>query len=241
MLKFLPARRWRVLVADREFLGTDWFSFLRRRKIKRCIRSRLDTRVDDLRVDGAYKHVKTGKVVGLLDKACVYGNVMQVVVTRAKTGELVALATDLKIWETRSVYKLRWSVECTEANRDGLIVQRSAGAAPGAFRKRTFSSLKSRGFGLEESAMTKADRLERLFGLVTLAFACCLRIGVWRNSQIPIPIKKHGRRAVSIVRYGWEVLVIALRWASPVCQTYLALLNHPSPAPGAASPQDVRY
>ncbi|WP_415791692.1 hypothetical protein [Deinococcus saxicola] len=35
--------------------------------------------------------------------------------------------------------------------------------------------MKSRGFDLERSAVTHADRLERLFGLVTLAWVCCLR------------------------------------------------------------------
>nr|WP_083865941.1 IS4 family transposase [Deinococcus peraridilitoris] len=217
LLKHLPAKRIKVLVADREFLGGDWFSFLRKRKIKRCIRIRLDTKVDDLRVDAAYKHVQPGQVVGLLEKANVYGNVMQVVVTRTKDGELFALATDLKIWEARTAYQLRFSVECT------------------------FAALKSRGLGLEESHMTKANRLERLFGLLTLAFACCLRVGVWRNGLKPIRRKKHGRRAVSVFRYGWELLVNALRWALPDFQTYLALLSQPFPALGATGGEGVMY
>ncbi|WP_245557618.1 hypothetical protein [Deinococcus peraridilitoris] len=40
LLKVLPAMRWRVLVVDREFVGRTWFSFLRRRGIKRCLRVR---------------------------------------------------------------------------------------------------------------------------------------------------------------------------------------------------------
>jgi len=59
---------------------------------------------------------------------------MQVVATRAADGDLIVLATDLKVWDTWAVYRLRWSIECT------------------------FSSMKSRGFDLERSAVTHADR-----------------------------------------------------------------------------------
>jgi len=210
LLKIIPATRWRVLVADREFLGGEWFAFLRRRKVKRCIRVRLDTRVDGEPVSEAFAHVQHGQVVALLEKANIYGQCMQLVVTRGEDGELVALATDLPIHETRAAYRLRFSAECT------------------------FSAMKSRGLGLEDTAMTTAGRVERLFGLVTLAFACGLRVGVWRHAAKPIEVKKHGRRAVSVVRYGLELLAHDLRWRRETCGTYFALLDAPFSAPGAA-------
>ena len=94
--------------------------------------------------------------------------------------------------------------------------------------------MKTRGFDLERSAMTFANRLERLFGLVTLAWVCCLRIGVWRNALQPIPVKAHGRRAASMVSYGWEYLAQAIRWEETLAETYFGLLRHPFPSPGAA-------
>ena len=122
----------------------------------------------------------------------------------------MVLATDVSIWEAWRVYQLRWSIECT------------------------FSSMKTRGFDLERSAMTFADRLERLFGLVTLAWVCCLRVGIWRQALQPIAVKAHGRRAVSVVSYGWEYLAQAIRWEGMLAETYFGLLRHPFPAPGAA-------
>ncbi|AFZ66657.1 IS4 family transposase [Deinococcus peraridilitoris] len=217
LLKVLPAKRWRVLVADREFVGAAWFTFLRRRGIKRCLRIRGDARIDDVRLDEGWGYVQPGQVVALLEKANVYGNVMQLVVTRTDAGELLALATDLKIDETRAVYRLRWTVECT------------------------FSTQKSRGFDLEASAMTRPDRLERLFGVVTLALAWCLRVGVWCHQQRPIKRKKHGRRAVSLVRYGLELLSASLRWDTSDCLTLLALVMQPFPAPAHHSIQVVGY
>ena len=70
----------------------------------------------------------------------------------------------------------------------------------------TFSSYKSRGFDLERTGITDPRRLERLFGLVTLAWLSCLRIGVWKHEVKPIRMLAHGRKAMSLVRYGSEHL-----------------------------------
>jgi hypothetical protein len=117
----------------------------RQRGIRRVIRIRADTVVDELRTDVWFETVKAGQLQCLFEKGRVYGSLMQVVATQGADGDLVVLATDVSIWETWRVYHLRWSIECT------------------------FSSMKTRGFDLERSAMTSADRLERLFGLVTRA------------------------------------------------------------------------
>ncbi|AFD27795.1 Transposase, IS4 (plasmid) [Deinococcus gobiensis I-0] len=47
LLKVLPARRWTVLIADREFVGQEWCSFLRWKRIRQCLRIRENTRVED--------------------------------------------------------------------------------------------------------------------------------------------------------------------------------------------------
>jgi len=51
LLSALPARRWKGLVADRAFIGAEWFRFLRRQGIRRVVRIRKDTILDDLRAD----------------------------------------------------------------------------------------------------------------------------------------------------------------------------------------------
>ena len=135
---------------------------------------------------------------------------MQVVATRVADGELVVLAADVSVWEAWQVYQLRWSTECT------------------------FSSMKTRGFDLEHSAMVIAKRLERLFGLVRLAWVCCLKADVWRNALKPVLFKSHGRPAVSVANYGWEDLAQAIRWEKTLAETYFNLLRLPFPAPGAA-------
>lgn len=217
LLKHLPAKRWRALVADREFIGEAWFTFLRQRRIPRCIRLRENTRLDDEFVRDAFQTLERGQVRTLFERAWVYGSQMQVVATLSPEGERIIVASDLTIPAILAVYRQRWAIECT------------------------FSALKSRGLGLEETHMVNAARIERLFGLLTLALVWIVRVGTWREETRPIPLKKHGRRAVGVAQYGWDLLAGALRWSASVLQTYLNLLTIPFPAPGAAGTRVVRY
>ena len=109
LLKSLPAKRWKALVGDREFVGQDWFTFLKKRGIRRVIRIRADTVVDELRTEVWFETVQTGQLQCLFQKGWVYGSLMQVVATRDADGDLVVLATDVNIWETWQVYRLRLS------------------------------------------------------------------------------------------------------------------------------------
>ncbi|XLE15481.1 transposase (plasmid) [Deinococcus altitudinis] len=146
----------------------------------------------------------------LFDRAEVYGKRMRVVATRSPAGDLVVIVTDFPVWETLALYRQRWSIECT------------------------FGSLKTRGFDLERTGITQAARLERLFGLVTLAWVACLRIGVRLAGQRPIKVKGHGRKALSLVRYGAETLVNVLRWDSGRLGILAAELIQAFPALSAA-------
>lgn len=217
LLKRLPARRWAVLVADREFVGQEWFSFLRDRLIKRCIRIRENTLLDDLPARDSFQGLKPGEVRGVFERIWVYGSFMQVVATLSPQGERVLVASDLSLWDTLTTYRLRWNIECT------------------------FSAMKTRGLNLEQTHMTLPDRLSRLFGLLSLALAWMVRIGEWRVEQYPIPTKKHGRPAWSRASYGRELLCAALRWGKTTFYTYFELLKSPFPAPGQEKSQPVRY
>jgi hypothetical protein len=217
LLKVIPAKRWLVLIADREFIGEEWFTFLKQKKIKRCIRIKENTRMDELLVRDQFKNLQPTEVRGVMEKAWIYGSLMQVVATLSPQGERVIVASDLSLWDTLKVYRIRWGIECT------------------------FSGMKSRGLGLEETHMTAPDRIGRLFSLLSVAFAWMLRIGDWKATEFPIPLKSHGRKAISIPQYGWELLMTAIRFEKPIFQTYLTLLMTPFPAPPHQKSRCVRY
>jgi hypothetical protein len=140
----------------------------------------------------------------------VFAGPMRVVATRSPRGDLVIIATDFGVWETWTLYKLRWSIECT------------------------FSSLKTRGFDLERTGITQPKRLERLFGLTILAWISALRVGIWLLEVKPIKILAHGRKAMSLARYGSERLRNALRWDPDDMAVLFALMIMPFSALGAA-------
>ncbi len=171
------------------------------------MRIRKDTILDELRADEWFDDLQPGQFRMIAEKTCVFGEWMRVVATRSPAGDLVIIATDFGVWK---LYKLRWLVECT------------------------FGSLKSRGFDLERTSVTQPKRLERLFGLVTLAWLSCLRISVWRNETNLIRVLTHGRKAMSLIRYGAEWLRNALRWHSDGFAELLKILITPFSAPGVA-------
>ncbi len=70
-----------------------------------------------------------------------------------------------------------------------------------------FRGLKSSGFNLEETHLTHRDRLRKLILLVMIAFVWCYKIGDFIDEKIkPITIKKHGRRAITVFKYGLDYL-----------------------------------
>lgn len=69
-----------------------------------------------------------------------------------------------------------------------------------------FGIFKSRGFNLEDTHLVDSERLSRLFALLTIALCWAYRTGQWLSLTKPILIKKHGRKAYSIFRYGLDRL-----------------------------------
>jgi len=59
------------------------------------------------------------------------------------------------------------------------------------------------GPNIEDTHVVILERLEQWMLLVMIAFVRCYRIGDFIDTHLrPLKIKKHGRRAVSVYRYG---------------------------------------
>nr|WP_245557635.1 hypothetical protein [Deinococcus peraridilitoris] len=68
-----------------------------------------------------------------------------------------------------------------------------------------FASMKSRGFRLESSHMTRAAHVSRLIGLLTLALVWCALLGEGQERRV----LAHGQRAVGMLADGWSRLMRA--------------------------------
>lgn len=175
------------LCADREFIGKVWFSYLRRKGIACRIRVRVNTRITNARgrvvaARELFRHCRVGQAEVLRGARLIWGERWHVTGLRLPKGEYVIVVAERETQAALSDYAKRWEIETL------------------------FGCLKSRGFCLEATHVTDAARLRKLLALVALAFCWAHVTGEWLNAQKPLPLKKHGRKAVSLFRHGLDHL-----------------------------------
>lgn len=172
------------LLADREFIGKAWFGYIIN-QISIRIRVKKDTRISNskgilVNAGTLFRNLKPGEIRVLSGIRQVCGHPLYVVGLKQADGEYVIIATTDSPETALENYSLRWNIETL------------------------FGCLKSRGFNFEDTGMTDLDRLEKLMGLLTIAFCWTLLTGEWRFKHKPIRIGKHGRYVKSVFRYGLE-------------------------------------
>ena len=69
-----------------------------------------------------------------------------------------------------------------------------------------FQNLKSRGFELEETHLTEAGKIDKLFGVLALAAAWAVKTGELESAENPIEIKNNDRPQKSLFRLGCEII-----------------------------------
>lgn len=175
------------LVADREFIGTDWFYYLLtypryRFHIRLKASHRIGTAHQSLRADVIFAHLRMGETRLLRGKRKLWGASLYVSATRLEDGSLLILASSSRPKTALRDYAKRWSIETL------------------------FGILKSQGFRLEETHMTEPERLKKLLALLTIALAWAVLMGQVQVTIKPLKLKKHGRLERSIFRYGFDTL-----------------------------------
>ncbi len=179
-----------AFLADREFIGADWLVYLREKHIPRCIRIRKNFRSGPAgkgaSVETFFRHLKVGQEQTLKRRKRIHGELLYLVALRLED-DLLIIATDLKPQHGLKTYGLRWGIETL------------------------FGCLKSRGFNLEQTHVTDPHKLARLLILLSIAVLWAFSAGLWLHQKQPIPLKKHGRRAISLFRKGLDFLERQLR------------------------------
>ena len=176
------------LTADREFIGRDWFGYLRQQKIPFRLRIRENLKVTTARGNkkvsarNLFRTQRAGVGVLLCGERKVLGEEVSLMGMRTAEGEYVIVASSRRSDEILQEYAQRWKIE------------------------NLFGCLKSRGFCLEATHVTERERLEKLLALLTVAFCWAYITGEWLARTSPIKIKKHGRLAKSLFRHGFDYL-----------------------------------
>jgi hypothetical protein len=177
-----------LLVGDREFIGHKWFKYLKDKELPFCFRipkSHLIETVDGqiYNADALWQSRKN-MVTKIEFKQCLVDGVWgSARISADAKGDLLFLFGSLKPNFLDQLYKKRWTIETL------------------------FHAFKSRGFNLEATHLKFNDRLKKLVAVVSMAYAFCTSLGVFKHEkEKPIKIKNHKRKAKSFFRYGLDFI-----------------------------------
>lgn len=199
-LAFRGERQIAGVLADREFVGREWFKFLDQHHLQPCIRLRADSKLNGVPVWACFRKLRVGEVRVWHRAAPVYGVRLRVLATRNAAGEMLYLA--YRGWSGKNLarYALRWQTENLHA------------------------ALKTRGFNLEDTGLTKAERVSTLLIAVSLAFVWACLTGEFEAARQSVRRKNHGYNEISVFRLGLDTLQDLLQHPSPASWCYLAAL-----------------
>ena len=184
------------LLADREFVGKYWLDYLNLNRIRYHIRIRENFWVtvpkNGHRVKAAwmFTHLQFNQqsfhsgIVEIKGQYCYLSGSK----IKNKDGQpgLQIIVSFNEPDQGQSLYKERWQVETA------------------------FRALKTSGFNIEDTHLTEMERIAKLLALVMVAFVWAYKAGIFLDIIRPIKIKKHGRRAKSLFKYGLNYLAKVL-------------------------------
>lgn len=191
------------IVADREFIGREWFGWLKAQDLCFAIRIKENATLPNGRGDIALRHLFGDLLIHqqriLRKPRLVYGHHLYLSVIRL-SDEFVIVASNEKGRGALEAYKKRWGIEVL------------------------FAALKTRGFELEETHLIHLERIEKLVAILAIAFAWAHLVGEWIAQTQPLKIKKHGRKEKSFFRYGLDHLQYVLLNIQDQIQDFFACI-----------------
>lgn len=213
VLEVVPAAQIQALVADREFIGQPWFSWLKKQRIGFAIRIRENALVGSdaprqYPVRRLVSDLAVDQVRILRKPRVVYGHSLYLSGMRLATEYLLVVSTQPGRWALDH-YRQRWTIECL------------------------FAAFKARGFDFESTHLNRTERIEKMVALLALTFAWAFLVGVWRTQHKPLKMKNHGYKAYSFFRYGADYLQYILLNIHQQAATFnhcLRLLSNPARA-----------
>ena len=188
VLKTIGPKHVHAFLADREFIGEEWFRFLKRAKIPFVIRIKKNTLAGGLRHFHQVPILelwKRRKRTGSVDNhpVLIWGHLLYASVRWAKgSKEPIIVVSNVELENPVGLYQRRWEIETL------------------------FGCLKSRGFHLEDTHMTKPERIEKLLFVLAVAFCWSYKVGIIKARIKPVPKKAHGRPSKSLFRVGLDWL-----------------------------------
>ena len=184
LLALMPTEKIKALLADREFIGRDWFAYLQEQGLPFVIRVRKDALGDErFHLFHFFQALPLGQHKVLKQRYYIFGTQVGIAGARLAGGEYIIVVSNRDPKTALSLYAKRWQIECL------------------------FKALKSSGFNFEATHLKHLERIDTLLAVVSLAFLWALKVGEFVHRRLkPIPTKTHGRRQKSLFRTGLDHL-----------------------------------
>lgn len=177
----------RFVTADREFCSKDWLGYLIENKIEFRLRIKANYQITNsrgklIRASKLCRTLKVGERRELRGKRKLWGQEVSVAVCRKEDGDNVIVISNEQSGKILLEYGERWKIETL------------------------FGCLKTRGFRLEDTHLTKIERISKLLSLLTIATVWAILAGELEINITPLKLKKHGNLEKSIFRHGFDTL-----------------------------------
>ena len=175
-----------ALLADREFVGTQWFLFLIEQKIPFIIRIKQNSVVEigesgKLPIGRLRKWLSRKKIVNY--PVNLWGLSLYVSIEKRRGAkEQMIVVSNFLFEDPLWMYRRRWEIETM------------------------FGCLKTRGFRMEDTHITDPDKIERVVFVLAIAFCWAYRTGDIQDRIQAIEVKTHERKARSLFREGLNLI-----------------------------------
>ena len=188
-LRVFGASSIEALLADREFVGDEWMTYLIEKNVPFVIRLREDMYIETedrrpFQFRALLRKRRKGKWTGWLSgMQRTSENLLRFEGRKIRGGELLLVATNIPASKNAlRLYRKRWGIECL------------------------FADAKTRGFNIEDTHITDHGKLATLLAVVSLAMTWAYRCASQTMGRKSIRKKAHKRRSKSWFRVGFDVL-----------------------------------
>ena len=176
-----PCLSIQAIVADREFIGYKWFSYLKEKDFHFVMRLRSNFKAERKGKTKTVKEwcrgLKVSETYQLDGTFIVNGVEVYLSVSKTEKG-YVYLASPVFVEDIFQIYKQRWEIETL------------------------FKALKTQGFNLENTKIASPSKIAKLLALCAIAFVWCYKIGEWKSQKVKIRVCSNGHQEYSFFRYG---------------------------------------
>lgn len=188
-LRVFGASSIEALLADREFVGDDWMTYLTENNVLFSIRVRENMHIETeagrlFQLRSLLRKRRRGQWKGWLPgMARTPENLLRFEGRKIRGAELLLVATNIPAPKNAlRLYRKRWGIECL------------------------FANAKTRGFNIEDTHITDPAKLATLLAVVALAMTWAYRCASQAMGRQGIRKKAHNRRTKSWFRIGFDVL-----------------------------------